>query len=42
MSKTANLKVHIDSTLKDEVERLFAELGLSVDDTITLFGNGIL
>ena len=37
MSKTANSKIHIDSTLKDEVEHLFAELGLSVDEAITLF-----
>lgn len=37
MNKSAMIRARIDPQLKDEVEDLFAQLGLSTTEAITLF-----
>ena len=37
MSEISSLTIRVDPLLKDEVEHVFTELGLSADDAITLF-----
>ena len=37
MKKTAMIRACVDPVLKDEVESLFAQLGLSATEVITLF-----
>ncbi len=37
MSKSAMIRARIDPALKEEVERLFAQLGLSATQAIILF-----
>ena len=37
MPEVSSLTIQVDPLLKDEVEHVFTELGLSADDAITLF-----
>jgi DNA-damage-inducible protein J len=37
MTKSAMIRARVDPALKEEVEHVFAELGLSVTQAITLF-----
>ncbi len=37
MNKSAMIRARVDPVLKDEVENLFAQLGLSTTQAITLF-----
>jgi DNA-damage-inducible protein J len=37
MAKSAMIRARIDPTLKEEAERVFAELGLSITQAITLY-----
>lgn len=37
MAKSAMIRARIDPTLKEDAERVFAELGLSITQAITLY-----
>ena len=37
MSETTNLSIRIDRTLKEEADKLFAELGMNLTTAITVF-----
>ncbi len=41
MIKDARLSIRLESKLKDEVDRIFAELGISASEAIAMFYNQI-